>query len=327
MIPMEYALRRRMMAGKTARLPKEFQEVEYIQSSGAQYINTGFSPNQDTRVIAEMEYVSHTDQTCGLFGVGIGTGKIYELYHYSGAYTFAYGSTKYTATTAVAIGQKMLIDVSGQRATVNISGVVVDVTPSNSESFADAGTIYIHALHRGSAASFLSYTRTYSFKIYDNGILARDFVPCYRKSDGSVGLYDLVTASFYTNAGMGDFTTDLDGGPEVTRMITLQGNFGYESNSGNGCRVYINGEWRVNPGTYVVHNGDVITLYAGAYGTSYFSRTYISVNGVKVKQATGSTAGQYLQYSHVVASDCTITGAVETSGITRVYWGNLEMTT
>ena len=34
------------------------------------------------------------------------------------------------------------------------------------------------------------YGRIYYLKIYDNNILIRNFVPCYRKSDGVIGLYD-----------------------------------------------------------------------------------------------------------------------------------------
>ena len=45
----------------------------------------------------------------------------------------------------------------------------------------------------------------YSCKIYDDGVLVRDFIPCSRKSDGLIGLYDTVTKEFYTNAGTGEF--------------------------------------------------------------------------------------------------------------------------
>jgi hypothetical protein len=43
------------------------------------------------------------------------------------------------------------------------------------------------------------------FKIYESGELLHHFVPCYRKSDNKGGLYDLVTATFFTNAGTGEF--------------------------------------------------------------------------------------------------------------------------
>ncbi len=41
--------------------------------------------------------------------------------------------------------------------------------------------------------------------MYDNGTLVRDFIPCYRKQDGVIGMYDLANDVFYTNAGTGTF--------------------------------------------------------------------------------------------------------------------------
>ena len=36
-------------------LPSGYKRLEYIQSSGTQYIDTGFKPNQDTRVVMEID--------------------------------------------------------------------------------------------------------------------------------------------------------------------------------------------------------------------------------------------------------------------------------
>ena len=41
----------------------------------------------------------------------------------------------------------------------------------------------------------------YKQKIYKNTEILRDFVPCYRKSDDAVGLFDLVSNSFFNNEG------------------------------------------------------------------------------------------------------------------------------
>lgn len=48
-------------------------------------------------------------------------------------------------------------------------------------------------------------------KIYDDIELVRNYIPCYRKSDNVVGMYDLVEDKFHTNSGTGDFVA----GPEV----------------------------------------------------------------------------------------------------------------
>ena len=41
----------------------------------------------------------------------------------------------------------------------------------------------------------------YTFKVYQDGVLVRDYVPCYIKATNEVGLYDLVTKEFYHNLG------------------------------------------------------------------------------------------------------------------------------
>lgn len=68
--------------------------------------------------------------------------------------------------------------------------------------------IWIFAINKGST-SFNNYkstnTRIFECKITDSNSLIRDFVPCYRKSDGVIGMYDIVTQEFYTNAGSGTF--------------------------------------------------------------------------------------------------------------------------
>ena len=53
--------------------------------------------------------------------------------------------------------------------------------------------------------------RIYACKIYDeNGVKIREFIPCYRKSDSVIGMYDTINQTFYTNAGTGAFTKGSD---------------------------------------------------------------------------------------------------------------------
>ena len=62
------------------KVPKEYQEVEYIQSSGTQYINTGVPLSATTKLEADFQYTSLTGKN-GLvvgddsFYYGINNGK------------------------------------------------------------------------------------------------------------------------------------------------------------------------------------------------------------------------------------------------------------
>lgn len=48
--------------------------------------------------------------------------------------------------------------------------------------------------------------KLYYLKMYTNGELVRDFIPVQRDSDGAYGLFDKVTSTFFENAGTGAFT-------------------------------------------------------------------------------------------------------------------------
>lgn len=48
--------------------------------------------------------------------------------------------------------------------------------------------------------------RLYWLQLYHNTELLRDFVPCYRKSDSVIWMYDLVNDTFYTNSWSWTFT-------------------------------------------------------------------------------------------------------------------------
>ena len=47
-------------------------------------------------------------------------------------------------------------------------------------------------------------------EFYISEELKRNFIPCYRKSDNVIGMYDLVEEKFYTNQGNGEFLKGRD---------------------------------------------------------------------------------------------------------------------
>lgn len=52
--------------------------------------------------------------------------------------------------------------------------------------------------------------KVYRLKLYENNILVREYVPCYRISDNVIGLYDSVNKVFYPNNGTGAFNKGSD---------------------------------------------------------------------------------------------------------------------
>ena len=165
-------------------LPSGYTQLEYIEGSGSQYIDTKLTCNKSDfwryNIIADLANNSN--------------------------YAGCNGYLQYQAS--VGGGVKSDIDIVYQNVTETIS---VNGVQKSSQSWAgySGSNVKIGILKMGDAnnAWFSEPPQSgkiYSCKIYKSGVLTRDFVPCKNLS-GSIGLYDLVSAQFYQNSGTGTF--------------------------------------------------------------------------------------------------------------------------
>lgn len=187
---------------QVARLPDGYTELTYIQSSGTQYIDTGFKPNQDTRIVGDMQFLNNTSgNPASLFGYRQSQStQRYEFFQYNNLLYSPYNTS--AGSTISMTTNKMSIDKNKGTTLVNGSALST-ITYAN---FQCAGNMYLFALNNnGSVANVNGNKRIYSCQIYDNGTLKRNFVPCKNPS-GVVGMYDIVNNAFYQNSGTGTFT-------------------------------------------------------------------------------------------------------------------------
>lgn len=188
-------------------LPNGYTRVEYIQSSGSQYIDTGFKPNQNTRIVLDFEnlgnYSSMATGLCPLFGVrNASTVACFALWIGTKSYP-QYGNAAYNANGNFTIGINERLTYEMNKNVVSIGGQVI--TCSSASFTANYNLCLFTTNNYGTIEARRASGKLWSAKIYDNGTLIRDFVPC-KNSNGVVGLYDLVNGVFYTNAGSGTFT-------------------------------------------------------------------------------------------------------------------------
>lgn len=187
-----------------ASLPSGYTKLEYIESSGTQYINTGVSsfPTQNTRVILDVDWLSGLGYYFGCSQSGIRwfvealqPTKIYSGYLDKGK----------SADISTVIG-RYTVDKNG--VDTNVNGVkILHASAGNTASI----SICLLACNGSSGVSGIAdAARIYSCKIYSRSGLIRQFVPC-KNSSGEIGLYDEVNDVFYGNAGTGVFIA----GPEV----------------------------------------------------------------------------------------------------------------
>lgn len=194
------------------KLPSGYTELEYIQSSGTQYIDTGFKPTGNTRVVVDFLAYNQTTAQQSIFGSRPGASGRFTLFtgHSTASLQVDYNTEKSLADQDVEISG---LDLT-KRVNISISNkLVIDGTTVSStaiKSFTSTYDMYLFANNNIGVVQLPSSLNLYSCAIYNDNALVRNFVPC-KNPDGVVGLYDSVNSQFYQNAGTGSFTA----GPEV----------------------------------------------------------------------------------------------------------------
>lgn len=173
-------------------LPDGYIRLEYIEGDGSQFIDTGFIPNQDTRVV-----ISAYNQSTS-------SSWVYGVWHAVDNTQFG-GNVKKTYNIRYGSGNAQLVDlpvgafeIDHNKNAYNFNGTTGTIS---AQTFSCSYPMYLFALNAaGSASSGRFIGRIYSCQIYDNGTLVRNFVPCINP-DGVYGLFDRENCKFYGSGG------------------------------------------------------------------------------------------------------------------------------
>lgn len=200
--------RRALMAAQGGGgLPSAYQLVEWIdKSSSGPFINTNIVPPSVVEV------------RCGVSSNSLGWANVYGTTNHEFAlqpgrngvtlWGCYYGSGGKSSSTVNI--QNTIHDVVH-----NADGVWVDGVNAfnftNASAISSTKHILLFGQYSGNnAVSTIVIGKCSYFKVLSNRNLLCDLVPCYRKSDGEIGMYDLVSKTFLTNAGTGTFTKGAD---------------------------------------------------------------------------------------------------------------------
>ena len=194
-------------------LPSGYRQLEYIQSTGTQYIDTGYASSSGFIADIKLSITSFSSyQTIiGSHNLASPWGRNYIA---TNSNTIEVGlcgvsSLTYTLTenTPYLISFSSVIP-SGF---VKVDGTTIQsydslVSSSDGGSTLSENNVLIGACQYTVSNNATSFpAKWYSIKLYDaSNTLIRDYVPCKNPS-GEIGLYDLVNQQFYSNAGTGTF--------------------------------------------------------------------------------------------------------------------------
>ena len=197
--------------GSVNPLPSGYTLLNYLESSGTQYIDTGLYTKA-----SQVYYIkckpSSPSATTNIFGNNLGTGCGAFLQTVSNSLYYRFGSTNYSNTSKLYPGIEMGLDlklaINGLSAKDPVSEGYVTVAAIASSTVTEDSTIHNILFGRTTSATNrqLSSVKIYRFKCKENGVAVRDMYPCKRDSDDVLGMYDVVNDVFYVNSGTGTFT-------------------------------------------------------------------------------------------------------------------------
>ena len=193
-------------------LPDDYTELEWIESTGTQYINTHIIPNATDIVEVKYSNITRHNGSSLLFGVyAPNPGKFAVNFHtsdstrivlYYGNYvsSFTGPSTDDGLSHIIKLGNGQLL-IDGSKI---INGI--------SSDFALSAPVYIF---NSSVASFPISARAHYAKIINNnGVLLFNGIPA--RHGATVGMYDTVSQQFFPSAASG---TNFVAGPELNVYI------------------------------------------------------------------------------------------------------------
>lgn len=224
-------------------LPAGYTQVEYLNSNAA-YIETGYYPKSTTKIVASYQFNAVTPVQMRIFGEG--GGNLYFCHYINGgggwSWTSQNSSGNWTAIgiTADTNRHEFILD-NKNNAIVFDQGTYVDymaTTHSNTSTV----TLALGAYHNEDGTYVnIANMKIYYYYLYENDVLIRAWIPCYRNSDGVAGLYDIVNNQFYSSAS----GTNYGVGPVVSGGFWIDG------------RVYgkANGTWTAAVNTYAKSSG------------------------------------------------------------------------
>lgn len=180
-------------------------QVEYLESTGTQYIDTGVVMTESIRTEFDFELSSViTGSSVGIVG-GWGDpyqcGMIFGMN--SGAFRFAYGGPWNGKTQAADLNRHIVqINKDGQ---CLLDTTVLATSSDVVTSITSTKNTYIFTSSGGTSTPPL--VRIFYCKFYENDILIRDFIPVYI---GTYCLYDKINKKYYYNQGTEDFLGGVD---------------------------------------------------------------------------------------------------------------------
>jgi hypothetical protein len=203
-----------MAAGKKSSplIPTEYQQVDWIATNGA-YIKSGLNGRKDGLTEISAVVCSESASTTGRYIIGS-----FASDSYIDGISIP-GQSDDTVVWSGAIGGKRFVNVlggvveHGEWATVTLTTTTMTVNNQAATNPQNGSTVnyemYILSVNANHAVQTALHVLIRSLTVVHNGVTAQ-YVPCYRKADGVIGMWRTDTEEFLTGFGNGGLLKGAD---------------------------------------------------------------------------------------------------------------------
>lgn len=207
-------------------VPEAYQAVEYLQSSGTQYIVTSIPANTAnsgtidfmSTSLKQWAYIYGASSTTRADPGGFGFSTAFGAsppYNYGWVYDSQYNSTSSISVNAdTNVRHTAGFHYLSNNIEYMLDGEIITASYTAETYTITTNSIYLFAMNYNNKTvsdGMKVNARVYSFKLYNNnGDKILDCRPCYRKSDSVAGMWDRVSKTFLTNQSTGTFSVGGD---------------------------------------------------------------------------------------------------------------------
>ena len=189
------------------RLPSGYQEIEYAETDGTAYVDTGIPVHMNYKYKLVIQKTTATGQRIwGVFNQSTYNGGFNASITYSAGESVRWTTSGdanqqvYITTNTYDLNKHTYYIDNGE---VYYDGVDKGKSAGHSASGVSNYNAFLGTINPGGTTPSTSFIgKIYLYQVWDNnGNLVQEFIPCIRTSDSKVGFYDTVAEEFVAPTG------------------------------------------------------------------------------------------------------------------------------
>lgn len=203
-------------------LPSSVNYVDYLESSGAQYIDTDIKGDQTTTVYVRFRTVASNPDGAVFGARQTSSSRQFCIVQNKTAGKVRLDYYSSNDNTTVTLSPNTEYELIHGQVVYNANGKIA-VISSNISSFETPGSMYIFGMNNNGAFSVGTGVIIYRLTIRKNGLVMADFVPALDANNVPC-MYEAVSGTYYYNAGSGAFSYGSPASPIQSNNVYKKAN-------------------------------------------------------------------------------------------------------